>query len=71
MTLDLHNPAVLYAIFWIVSSAVSALPEPKTTSSSFYVWFHNFAQLVVANWSKLKSPQPPAPPAPPAQQKQP
>lgn len=53
----LHNP-----LFWYVlaSAAVQAMPAPTTASSPGYVWFYNFTQIVLMNWSKAKMPNAPA-----------
>ena len=51
-----HNPFFVYALFYVVSSAVQAMPEPGTSSSQWYIWFHNFPQLLLSNWSKMKMP---------------
>jgi len=36
-------------IFWIISAAVNALPEPSETSSSWYRWTYTFLTTLVGH----------------------
>jgi hypothetical protein len=51
-----HDPLVIYMVFYIASSAVQAMPKPTTSSSQIYIWLNNFLQLLLANWTRAKLP---------------
>lgn len=51
----IHNPLAVYIFVLVVSSAIRALPEPKTTSSAFYLWFYAFTHALGANWDKVQA----------------
>ena len=55
MNLDqlLHNPAVVTAAWWLLSSAIQTMPEPTTTSSPGYLWLYRFLHILGANWSQV------------------
>lgn len=35
--------------YWILSAAVSAMPEPVTDSTEGYVWLYKFAHTIAGN----------------------
>jgi len=37
----------------VVSAAARALPQPLSTDSRLYLWFYNFAGVLLANWDKI------------------
>jgi hypothetical protein len=38
----------------VLSAAARALPEPAAPGSRFYVWFYQFAHLILANFDKVE-----------------
>ncbi len=52
---------VIGAAYWLLSCLAHGMPEPTATSSQSYIWFHNFAQLVLANPSFITFPNAPKP----------
>lgn len=50
----LTNPLLWKVIgcYWLFSAAVSPMPMPKPTSSSFYVWFFGFMHALSGNLNR-------------------
>jgi hypothetical protein len=51
-------------IFWVISAAVNALPEPSETSSGWYRWVYTFLTTLVGHLhdaiNQRKQPRPSA-----------
>lgn len=45
----------------VLSAAVQALPKPGPGGNSFYLWFYNFTQIVLANFDKARATRPAKP----------
>lgn len=41
-------------VFFVLSTAVRALPEPEENGSKFYLWFYNFTHGILANYELLR-----------------
>ena len=54
MKAQLLNFAIGGAGAIILSAAARALPAPLPGGSRFYLWFHQFTQLLLANFDKTK-----------------
>ena len=46
---------VVYLVFWVISTALSAMPEPVTTSNGAYRWFYTFAHGLLASWGSVSA----------------
>jgi hypothetical protein len=49
-------PWIIAVLGWGFSAAVSTMPAPTTSSSPYYIWLHNFLQVVGANIKQVKLP---------------
>ena len=50
------HPLALLFLYGFISSALQSLPAPNEKSSQLYIWAHNMAQLLLANWKFMKFP---------------
>ena len=41
------------AVWWVIAAFLRAMPPPKADASTGYVWLHNFAAIIGANFDKL------------------
>jgi hypothetical protein len=48
-----HQFSVAVAVYWIFSAAVSALPEPSSTSNSGYLWLYRLCHTTAGNLSTV------------------
>lgn len=46
------------AVWWVVAAFLRAMPAPKENASTAYVWLHNFAAIVGANFDKFTNREP-------------
>lgn len=49
----MHTPLYYMVAFWIVSSAIRAMPDPQPNASGFYRWSFAFLHVLLANWDKV------------------
>ena len=56
--LNQHQMAVGAVGALVLSAAARALPEPDEKSSKFYIWFHSFAAILLANLDKFQISKP-------------
>lgn len=52
-----HQFAAGVAALWIISAAVSSMPDPKPTSSDGYVWFYKFSHTIAGNLTQTFGPR--------------
>jgi len=43
----------LYLVFWVISTALNALPQPTEKSSAGYRWFYGFSHGLMASWANV------------------
>jgi hypothetical protein len=43
------------AAWWVIAAFLRAMPAPGPNASVWYLWAHNFAQLIGANFDRLTS----------------
>ena len=52
MYFDWHSLIAGGTVALILSAAARALPEPLPSGSRWYLWLHNFAQALLANFDR-------------------
>ena len=46
---------------WVLSAAISSMPQPDTQSGKLYTWFYHFTHVAAANLQQyFRRPLPPA-----------
>ena len=43
----------VYFAFWMISTALNALPEPNDKSGLWYRWFYGFSHGLLASWKNV------------------